>query len=188
LFGDATGMIQVYIVGTDHDFQKGQEPYRQEAFEFRQYIKEVCLLSHVEAIGEEMNREALTEAGVQESTCEILSHEIGLRHCLCDPDKATRQALGIRSSEEIVLEGTLKNWKPKTIKKILWEEARKREPVWACRMEECHNHPVLFVCGANHVKSFSYLLRSKGLHLKIMSRDWAPNKALHWIAETTSSQ
>ena len=72
MFGDTSEMIKIYIVGTDHNFQKGHESYKEAAAEFRQYINDVCSLAHVKAIGEEMSREALAEAGVEKSTCEML--------------------------------------------------------------------------------------------------------------------
>jgi hypothetical protein len=169
-------MMQVYVVGTDHNFQKGHESYKEAAAEFRQYIIDVCSLTHVKAIGEEMSREVLAEAGVEKSTCEMLANELGLKHCLCDPDKAARQALGIRQENDIRLEGFRKNWKLKIIQKRILEEHRKREEIWLGQVEAFQNYPVLFVCGANHIKSFSSLLRSKGLCSKVLSKDWAPNK------------
>jgi hypothetical protein len=177
-FGETTEMTQVYIVGTDHNFQKGHEPYEAAASEFRQYISGVCRRTHIEAIGEEMSREALAEARVEKSVCEKSATELGLKHCLCDPDRAARQALGIRQENDIKLEGLRKNWKSKTIEREVLKEHRKREAIWLMWIKACSYYPVLFVCGANHVKSLASLLKSEGLDTKVLSKDWAPNKAM----------
>jgi len=134
-----------------------------------------------------MSREALAEAGVEKSICEILANELGFRHCLCDPDKVARQALGIRQKNDIRLEGFRNDWELKATQKRVLEEYRKREEIWLSQVEEFQDYPVLFVCGANHVKSFSSLLRSKGIRLKVLSKDWAPNKPMPPIAEKAGS-
>lgn len=165
---------KVYIVGTDHNFQKGQECYKGAAAEFKQYINEFCRQACVRFLGEEMSREALAEAGVEKSICEMVADDLGLKHCLCDPDMAVRQALGIRQINDIRLEGFHKNWELETIESKILEENRKREEIWLDQIETFCVFPVLFVCGASHVKSFNSLLGSKGLRSEVISMDWAP--------------
>jgi hypothetical protein len=168
-------MTQIYLVGTDHNFQKGHGCYREGAMELKQYINDLCGLTHVEAIGEEMNRDALVEAGVEKSICEMVADELGLKYCMCDPDRTVRQTLGIRQENDIRLEGFHRNWKPKTIQKKISEEYRKREEIWLIHVQSFCSYPVLFVCGANHVRSFSSLLESKSLRSEVLAVDWAPN-------------
>jgi len=181
-------MTQIYIIGTDHNFQKGQGCHKEDVDVFKEYIHEMCDLTQAKAIGEEMSREALDEAGVKTSVCEVVANELTLRYCLCDPDRATRQKLGIRQENDIRLEGFQNDWAPEIVKKKISDEHRKREEIWLSHIDNLYRYPVLFVCGANHVKSFSDLLSGKGLRSQVLSEDWAPNQTMHRIADKSGSR
>lgn len=138
-------MTKIYIIGTDHNFQKGHGRYKEDAMAFREYVREISVLTHVKAIGEEMSREALDEVEVETSACEAVAYELTLTHFLCDPDRATRKRLGIRDENEIRLEGSWKDWAPEQVQKKIFEEHRKREGIWLSYIDNSDYYPVLYL-------------------------------------------
>ena len=178
-FSDMTETTQLYIVGTDHNFQTGQGCYKAAAAEFQQYITEICRDLNIRFIGEEMNRDALDKAGVEMSVCEMVANDLGLQHRLCDPDSATRKKLGILNDSDVEMKKFFKNWSRKIAETQIFKERRKREEIWLGHVESVGIFPLLFVCGANHVESFSSLLQSKGLRSDVVAMDWAPVQTVH---------
>lgn len=176
-------MEKIYIIGTAHKFQTGNNCKARDLEAFKGYLHEVCKGTGVKAIAEEMSLEALTEWNITESVCEAITKELSLQHRYSDPDRATRQRLGIRQENDLRAEGFLKNWSEKELQRNIRAEHEKREKYWLNQIKALSNYPLLFVCGANHVNSFSILLRKQGLNLQILEEDWPPKTSVYQTAK-----
>jgi hypothetical protein len=181
-------MKKIYIIGTAHKLQTSNGCRTRDLEAFKDYLREVCKRTSIKAIAEEMSLEALTESNMTESTCEAITKELSLQHQYSDPDRATRQRLGIRQENDLRAEGFLKNWSGEELQRNICVEHEKREKYWLDQIKVLSNYPLLFVCGANHINSFGMLLRSQGLNFQILADDWAPNKRLHLIADKSGSR
>lgn len=83
-----------------------------------------------------------------------------------------RTALGIRQENDVRFQGWMLNWSDDEVARHLLGEFRKRETVWCDRLLSFDKWPVLFVCGANHVESFSSLLAERGLDVEVLESCW----------------
>jgi hypothetical protein len=158
-------MRRVFIIGTTHLFQFGPTPLTplspSQFDEFRKFLRQSAQRQHVQVIAEEMSLEALAKRNlIGGSLPSQIAKELGLVHRYCDPDNPTRQEKGIS--------GNLA-----------------REAYWRDQILSLGLFPVLFVCGANHVESFSAILCESMVSVEIIDRDWEakaieerPNKQL----------
>lgn len=166
------------LIGTAHTFQRPQTgPIVPAIEEFRCFIRNLCVQNGVRALAEEMNRQALQEHGVQESIAQQLSRELGLIHQFSDPATKERSMLGIRSENDIRIEGWIKRWSQKEIDKAVIQNAnsdRVREGYWFLKLLEIDTWPILFICGADHFSPFSSLLRKADVTVVEACKDWSP--------------
>lgn len=142
----------ILIVGTSHDaYQIRPRSGPQDgANAFKKFLLETVQRHAAKTIAEEMSTEALRR---RTSVGREVANEGNLVHIYCDPTCAQRRALGIS-------------------KQNTPEDDAKREQEWLRRLGEVCRHPVLFLCGGNHVASFAQLSRSVGFATNVLNRDF----------------
>ena len=157
------------LIGTSHT---NQRPGHATEGEFRKLIKDVCRALKVRAIAEELSLEALSQKDAAYSICEDIAKAAGLSHRYCDPDNAQRKTLNIRGKQDIAWEGFCCNWSEERIEQEVTASHSIRERHWLAQLLELDSWPVLFVCGEDHIDSFSLVLKNEGLHVDVVARDW----------------
>jgi len=162
---------EVAIVGTSHSLQIGcaSESLAQDLTEF---LSGICDRRRVRAIAEEMNGEALAEKCVAASIGMRLAKERALAHCMVDPDSAVRAALGISQENDIRISAWNRSLSRAETEALVQAEYGKRERYWLGQLQDLDTWPVLFICGANHVRSFSTLLTDCSIQNSIEADDW----------------
>ena len=144
----------VYLIGADHIIQhKGcLTPAKDIAIaQFQQHVREQVDWLGIGTLAEEFSSDAVRLNGVSASTVEEVAVEQGLQHLFCDPGIAERQRLGIGLGTNSSIE---------------------REAYWLEQLEPFRTVAVLFVCGDNHVYSFSQKLSSAGFTVQVLSTGW----------------
>ena len=183
-------MRTVVLVGTDHKFQRPVNGPKTDGIErFQATLRELCLRHKVQAIAEEMNLQALQDHKVTESIPYQLCGELKLLHQYSDPSREERKFLGIRSDQDIELQGLRENWPRKKIDTVIRKcgdvvSDRIREKEWLRRIQKLEAWPLLFVCGADHFAQFSTLLRMAGLTVVEAYKDW--ESGMETLAEPAS--
>ena len=143
----------LFLIGTAHQYQRGlyrapSGTYRE--FErFVQWAAEECLAS---TIAEELSESLCGE--ISFSLSRAVACKAGLEHIYCDPDHRERRELGL------LLEDCSRTWGP-------------REDVWPQRLQGAA-FPVLFICGADHVASFSDKCRALAIDVTVLRECWEP--------------
>lgn len=160
----------IIVVGTSHTIQT-TDP------EFQSFLEGLCRKHGVRAIAEEMSEEALAERDRVDSVPMSCAKARQLPHRLCDPDSKLRATLGILQENDIRLEGLLSGTplSETDLSARVKDSYTKRERYWLDQIREINVWPVLFVCGADHVASFSDLLRQQCIPVEIASADWRSN-------------
>ena len=174
-------MIHIHIIGTNHEYQNGENVTKEDILSFKAYLEFICQQYSIKAIAEEMNREALSEVNQLSSTCESLAEELSIVHRYCDPDRTERKKLGIRQENDVRLNGFSSRMTEEEIRDLIRNENVKRENIWLKHIQEINIFPLLFVCGANHVNSFSKITSSSGFLCNILCDDWTPIKPMNQI-------
>jgi len=166
---DQSRMKSVVLIGTSHKYQRPANPAEQE---FRNLLEQTCKAYEVRAIAEEMSDGALTQRGASQSLCEQIANAKGIAHRYCDPNNEQRQALGIRQENDIRYEAFRNDWDSDRLEQEIRATYAIRERYWLNQLLDLNCWPVLFVCGANHIKSFCNKLEANGLHADVVARDW----------------
>lgn len=176
---------KVYILGTSHEYQRNDDTCSSSSIdEFKLYLRAVCQLHRINAIGEEMSKTALEDFDRTNSISYLFVQEHGiLKHKYCDPDRDERKKLGIKESGFFIQSKKLpKIYQSEDIKSITqeeaaeleWKEDLKKEPIWLCKALELNVWPLLFICGSKHVESFSKLLAVASFYVEIVNNNWEP--------------
>ena len=170
----------IILIGTRHTYQYGvgakwgKVPCTEaEEQAFREFVRSVVVKSGARGIGEELNREALAEVGKSVSVLQSVASELRLPHLFCEPSRAERAQLGVEQENDIRIGVFLSDGEESEVQERLRVQFRKREQDWLRRLLAFDHCPVLYVCGANHVPSFSELLREAGIACEVVDSDWA---------------
>jgi len=165
----------IFLVGTSHTLQlNDNQNFSEDRLTFHQFLRNLCRDYFIQAIAEEMNTDALLEKGCDESIPKMIADELTLSHCYADPNISVRNRLMILQENDVNAKGWLEAWTKQKIREQIQIEYVKRERYWIEQIIKHNVWPLLFVCGANHIESFSLLVQSAGLDMKIISKDW-PN-------------
>ena len=177
----------VYLIGVDHLVQyRGPLPETIRE-EFLSYILNCCRTHHIRVIAEEFSEEALREVYHSDTdTAGEAAMILGIEHRFCDPEEEDLRRLGIPYFAEIrdevmkrrgiassfILDNDLRA----SIRRETEEIARSfwpiREQFWYERIQDALLHPLLFICGHEHVEGFSRLLERRGHGCLILSEWW----------------
>jgi hypothetical protein len=145
-------MPAVFLVGTDHRYQRGVAlGVRDEIFaEFRVVLERLVLQHSIKGMAEEMSLDGMgIHRSVGGSLGYFIARDLGIPHLYCDPSRQKRQELGITSLQD-------------------------REGHWLDQLHTFSGFPCLFILGADHVSSFSALLQQNGFEATVLIHDWEP--------------
>lgn len=168
---ERTAMI--IVVGTSHTIQTTD-------MALQPFLENLCQKFNVRAVAEEMSEEALAEKDRAASIPMRVAKTLQIPYRFCDPDRTQRATLGIRQENDIRLEAFLSNsaLSEAEIATRLADSHAKREQYWLNQLRDFNVWPVLFVCGADHVASFSQLLKRQGMTVHVAAEDWASHSTV----------
>ena len=152
----------VHIIGVDHIVQHNGwiEAEKERAIrEFQAYLHDQVQLTSATVLAEEFSEDAMSLSRASISTVEQTARGLGLRHLFCDPGKTERLQLGISTDLQ-------------------------RESYWLERLRPFETEEIIFVCGDDHVSTFSSILAHKGWKHEVLSKGWG--KALNPTREDAS--
>lgn len=175
-------MATIFLIGTSHRFQVANSAIVAAHTEaFRVLVRGCAISESVSGIGEEISLAEVQNRDATESVCEEVANALSITHCYCDPNEDERSALGIEQENAILARalisrprGTTQEEARKHAAPLIAASHAKREAEWLRRLKAVGLERVLFVCGANHVDSFRYLLERNGYVACVLEHDWEP--------------
>ena len=121
-----------------------------------------------------MSLDALDPFFGMKSNGELVADTLQIRHCYCDPSREHQKKLGIKHPVGI---GPSDSFNPcrHGINAEQKAEDAIRERFWLQKLLKLDVWPVLFICGANHTKTFPKLLRANKITVDVLLPNWEPN-------------
>jgi hypothetical protein len=159
--------MMLYIHGVNHNTQHfGSGHDVAGGKELSRFVRHLCCEREVAVIGEEFSEEACESNSVSASSCQVIAEELGLIHVFCDPNSRDRELLGIPSQRQLVEEvknelglSVVMGPEPNALyDKKAAEYHCVRERYWLGKLNPYRPSTILFVCGSEHINSFSALL------------------------------
>jgi len=163
--------MKIYLVGVYHNFQTERHP------DFLDFLRELCSVHKIKSVGEEMNVDALRLAKVEKSTVLEIAEELCLPHAYCDPDENERKSNDILGQQELEWHQWFNDLSDEEMKILKSEHDHKREKICLKKIKKIFVDPMFFICGIQHLESFSSLLRENGFNFDLIERQWSPNKS-----------
>ncbi len=163
---------KVFVLGTHHTYQYGVGCTQEKESAFRHLVRSAAQTLELGALAEELNEDGLSEHNVRRSVLQQEAAALGLPHCFCEPSRDERVALGVQQENDLRVQAWMNGWSETDIQRRMLDEFRKRETVWCDRLLKLDAWPVLMVCGANHVPSFSALLAERDMVGEVLERCW----------------
>ncbi|QTN29107.1 hypothetical protein HZ993_04485 [Rhodoferax sp. AJA081-3] len=114
----------------------------------------------------------MLDAGKRVSVLQSLAEDLGLPHQFCEADKAERATMGVHGKNWILASAEMNDQSEVEVQAALDEEFRRRETIWLQRIDVLNVWPILFVCGTEHVSSFSARLASNSVSVKLLETEW----------------
>lgn len=171
---------RIVLVGTRRTYQYGAgnawnreapcTPEDEQAF--RQMLTDVATKQNVVCIAEEMNEDGLAEAKKSESVPQIIAGILDLPYVFCEPNRQERVDLGVTQENDIRIFAFMNEKTSEYVEAALKDQFHRRESFWLDRIEAIGTWPVLFICGANHVPSFTALLQETGVECEVLYHNW----------------
>jgi len=124
-----------------------------------------------------MNVDALRLAKVEKSTVLEIAEELCLPHAYCDPDENERKSNDILGQQELEWHQWFNDLSDEEMKILKSEHDHKREKICLKKIKKIFVDPMFFICGIQHLESFSSLLRENGFNFDLIERQWSPNKS-----------
>jgi hypothetical protein len=115
--------------------------------EFAAYLELSARELEVTEIAEEFNEDALRKSNTTYCIAREVAAKLGIRHRFCDPTAEERRQHAIFTDDQ-------------------------REQFWLMRLSGPKEKDILFICGEDHIESFSRRLTEAGYSNKILSRRW----------------
>ncbi len=166
----------VFIVGTTHSIQMGIKAVDEEIKEnFKRDLRSIIQEQRIEGIAEEMSRDALSIAGVDESIPYSIAIELNIRHIYADPSIEKQSQLGMLDDEAIKWGGFFKDKTEDQIESEIASQNRSRERIWLEVINAFGVNRILFICGSKHSYPFSELIGNAGGQVQVVYPDWQPN-------------
>lgn len=171
-------MSKVILLGTSHTFQiRNSDAQEWVSEQFRQLLISLCIEHKANGIAEEMNEVALLEHNASTTIAKTVALELRIGHQLSDPPPNIRKSLGIQSENYIRAIGHLKKLSNDDIEAEILRAYRIRESYWLSQLQIFNSYPVVFICGANHVESFTSILLGNSCEVIVAAPDWEPNES-----------
>lgn len=188
---------RIILLGTRHRYQTPDESVSQQDIAlFKNLIRTLCVGEAISVIGEEMNCESLSTKRLDASTVKEVASELGKIHKYCDPTTEERRNLGIdvegaKALRAELYGNVLHEMMMDSVEhtedevdqevsnrylssKMGQEENSLRESFWMGMIAKFDSSIILFVLGANHIDTFSTLLRSRNYEVMIAAANWEP--------------
>lgn len=169
-------MDKIVLIGTSHKYQiRGPNCAPADAEKFENLLFSICLKHRLNGIAEEMNWYALKQSGSLESVAQSAATLMGINHQLSDPPPEIRKDLGIICDENAFRARCwLQDWTEQQIKAAVLKSHKRREEYWLSKIRSFDFWPLLFICGAGHLKSFETLLIKNNFKAIVATPDWMP--------------
>jgi hypothetical protein len=149
----------VYLIGVDHIIQYLHNEARVDKAtkveKFVQYLQDNVKSLRVHLIAEEFSIEALNKSNATTSTAQKVAGQSNIEHRFCDPTTFERETHNIKR-----------------------EDHRRRERYWLDCISSNRDDSVIFICGSDHLDSFSALLLQEQFEVKILSNGWGKDISL----------
>jgi hypothetical protein len=165
----------LYILGTSHDLQcRSADCTSTSVASFEADLRTTCHTLGIRCIAEEMTQEGLTRYNVTKTVGERMARDMAIPHQYVDLGPEERHRLSLDNSavisaweSHLVSDGgaALRPAFDKLVDGV-------RERCWSPRILTLKEWPVLFVCGADHIKGVNGLWNSLGLHAKVVHEDY----------------
>ena len=140
-----------YLIGVDHRIQYtnascGPE-WKADIKALEDYLADKAVELNVDLLAEEFNEEYLVRNHSTGCTVRDAAGRVEKQHIFCEPDAAEREAKKLNTPDL-------------------------RESFWLDRLLKSGASSLLFVCGDDHLKSFSKKLNAAGFETTILSENW----------------
>ena len=185
--------LEVLLIGTSHLFQTRSSNTTLAIPElFKSFVLNSATEYHVRLVAEETNRDVLCIDEVPLTICDEVAAQKTHERCLyLDPTSVERKLLGIENIDHVrsqighdvfmqAARGTchedirVEVARRTALDPRVRENHEKREHEWLRRLKAKNESPVLLICGADHVHSFSDLAKRSGLSVTVLNSDWKP--------------
>ncbi len=141
----------VYLVGVNHRIQytnNGCGPeWRADIQALEDYLVSKATELNIELLAEEFNQEGFERNSATGCTVRDAAQRCEKLHLFCEPTSSERENLGINTPDM-------------------------RENTWLERIKDSEASSILFVCGDDHLKSFSEKLEAQGIEAVVLSQGW----------------
>lgn len=144
---------KIFLVGVDHKIQytnahDGPE-WKGDICHFEDYLVNQGQNLAIDLLAEEFSEEAVHINNATGCTVRDAARRLNKHHIFCDPDTQQRKEKGIAKGDH-----------------------DRREMFWLEQLNGTTGQRVLFICGDDHVDSFSPKLQAAGFEAQVLSRDW----------------
>ncbi|MFA4819134.1 MAG: hypothetical protein WC621_04815 [Patescibacteria group bacterium] len=164
---------EIYLVGANHAVQWNRS--LSATIDYMQYLETQIKKFNIGLVAEEFSEEALRKNKVGHTTSDEVSKKLLLKNSfLCDPDEKTREKIGYPTQTQLrqrfgiksAIEGTREYKARKEHEGTFWPV---REGYWLDQIKN-FSQRMIFVCGSEHIKSFSSLLKQQGYTVSILDK------------------
>jgi hypothetical protein len=177
----------VFVIGIDHLVQYDgpvPEPLREE---FKQYLVDSSRELGIALIAEEFSLEALREVyHAASDTAREAAQILGIPHRFCDLEERDMRCLGIPYFAELldrvkesrgisdyfIPDDNLRNKVKREAAGLARAYWPLRESFWYDRIAPDIGSNILFLCGHEHMASFSSLIRERGHECRVLDPFW----------------
>lgn len=136
----------IYLLGVDHQVQHQKQT--QVSMVFAIYLSKKVKELNIKFIGEEWFEDLLKENGVTTTVTQDVAHKYIIEHRFCDPNRDERRDI---------------RWLSKS-------DDHLRENFWLKKIKDKTGENIIFVCGADHLNSFSTLLKNSGFNCEALPK------------------
>ncbi len=154
----------IYLIGVNHGVQyqteKNDPAQAKIILKFKNYLDQKIQELKICVLAEEMSQYALEKNHATKHIVKEISHKNQIEHLMCDPSPSERKKLGITSALVSVLDKEAKKYFPQ------------REQFWLDKISNKLLKNVIFICGNQHISTFSILLKHNGVNIKVLSENW----------------
>lgn len=164
---------EIYLVGVNHAVQWNRSS--PATVDYMQYLETQIKNLNIDLVAEEFSEEAVKRNKVKRTTSDEVSKKLLRKNSfLCDPDEKTREKIGYPTKAQLrqkfgvksAIEGTKENKARKEHERTFWFV---KERYWLDRIKN-FSQKMIFVCGSEHIKSFSSLLKQQGYVVSILDK------------------
>lgn len=137
----------IHLLGIDHSIQVDVHEKYLETKKYKNFLKLNIIKYKINLVAEEFSKEILSfpyNANLISTTTKTVTDDLGIKHRYCDPSPTKRIKMSINND-------------------------LKREQYWMIKIKDLINDHIIFVCGKDHLKTFSYLLKKNNFTVKVFA-------------------